>query len=76
MPVIVEDFEEPNSGASRNEMPIFDIMEEDEWAEDEVQQENKFYPVLDEATDLATPVIICYLSQGAREVMNLYFLNR
>lgn len=76
VPVTVEDFEEPNSGLSKNDVPIFDIIEEEEWAEDEVPEDNKFYPVLDEATHLATPAIICYLSQGARELLNLYFLSR
>lgn len=56
-----------------HEMPEFEIIEEEEWAEDE--EDDEFYPKLRAVVGLATPSVVCTVASFAREIINLYYIT-
>jgi Na+-driven multidrug efflux pump len=58
-----------------HEMPEFEVIEEEEWAEEgEEEQDDEFHQKLRAVAGLATPSVVCTLAQFGREVANLYYV--
>lgn len=70
----VPNVEELETPVYIHDLPEFEVIEEEEWAEDE--QDDEFYPVLKQTAAFTVPSIACTMAQCAREVMNLYYLCR